>query len=369
MEITMKALKTLIALVMSAALALSFVSCGEKTPNTDEDNTSTEGYNHSAGLDENGFFEGVKASDIVTLPDYKGIEIPESAVVASEEAVQAEIDALLENYDTYEEIVDRAVESGDTVNIDYVGYLDGVQIDGANTGKLGRNVVIGETEYAEGYIDVNQLMGHMPGETVTIDVTYPADYDEEELAGKVGNFEVTINFIQGALIKATLTEEIAKYSGQDSIEDLISDIEDWVVSSQRFYVFKDLIDKATCSEIPQSVIDYLVDYEIYMHETNAYIYGYSAENYLKTVLGVESMDEYIEGRMESLKAEAVRYLAAQAIAEIEGLKVTSEDIDAGGYRQYIEEYGEPYLKQFMLFQEIIPTFIVDNGVVANESAE
>lgn len=363
----MKILKLVMVGILTASIAVGFVSCKKgQTPDSEESDTSVDlgdTGTRSDGLDENGFFKGVKASDIVKLPEYKGIEVPKKAVVADEDDVQEQIDMLLKNYDTYEEITDRAVVKGDVVNIDYVGYIDGKEMDGANTGKLGKEVTVGESEAKEGYIDVNQLIGHMPKEVVNITVIYPEDHEEAARAGKTANFEVTINFIQGDVIKATLTDEIARFNGQSSVDALIADIKELLVSSERFYLFTDILEKATCDEIPQSVIDYIINFDISIHEENADAYGYSSENYLKYVLGVENIDEYIESNMDNYRSEALMYLAAQAIAEIENITVTSDDVAAMGYGDYVEEFGEPYLKQFILLQEVLPTFIVENGVV------
>ena len=99
--------------------------------------------------------------------------------------------------------------------------------------------------------------------------------------------------------------------------------------------------------------------DLEQYEYDASLYGMTLEDYMNTNLGYESVDAYVASRMESYRKNAVLYLAAQAIAEKENLTVTAEDMV--GYSDYVEEYGEPYIKQFILFQEIIPTFIAENG--------
>lgn len=342
----MKTFKKVLAMTLAAAISLSFAACGDA-----DDGTVT--------LDENGFFKGIKASNYVTLPDYKGIEVPIGAVEPDEKRVKEELDALASKFDTYVEVTDRAIEDGDTVNIDHVGYLGDTPVDGTNTGGLGKEVVIGETVvFADNFTE--QLIGSMPGDQVIVTVTYPEDGFDEDARGKEVDFKVTVNHIRGDVIKAELTDELAQTMGHASLAALKADVEDWLVSSTRFDFFVELLNKATCENIPEGVIEYLKNDDISQYEYYASGYGITVEEYVVTYLGYESLDEYTQSRMESYRSNAVLYLAAQAIAEKEKLSVNAEDMIS--YSNYIEEYGEAYIKQFILYQEIIPSFIAENGI-------
>lgn len=349
----MKKIAKLSALALALMLGAQLAACTQNSANT------TPTYNYSEGLDENGFFEGIKASEIVTLPEYKGINIDKEIPVASEEEINEQIDGVLSNYAYYEQITDRAVKDGDTVNIDYVGYIDGVQFDGGNTGGLGTDVTIGVTNYIEGFLD--QLIGHNAGDSFDINVTFPENYGKEELQGKHAVFKTTVNYIQGEYIVPELTDEIAVEYGFDTADALKADIEDWIVSSAKFYFFTDLLAGAECSQIPESVIDYIRDYTVSQYEYEASAYGMTTEDYIVAVTGLESLEAFNEANAEDYRINAVRYLAAQAIAEIEGITVTDQEIKDAGYEEYVSEYGKPYIKQFMLFQEILPQFVIDNG--------
>lgn len=85
------------------------------------------------------------------------------------------------------------VADGDTVNIDYVGYVDDVAFEGGNTEGRGTDLTIGSGSYIDDFEE--QLIGHKVGEQVTVEVTFPEDYGQEELNGKDARFEVTINGI------------------------------------------------------------------------------------------------------------------------------------------------------------------------------
>ncbi len=338
------------------------VEDGEVTAAPDDDGTPA----YSKGLDENGFLKGIKASDYVTLPEYKGLEIDKSLMEVSEEDIQNEVDQILARYETYVEITDESavIKDGDTVNIDYVGYVDEVQFDGGNTGKLGVDVTIGVTQYIDDFLE--QLIGHHPGESFDIYVTFPEDYGKEELNGKEARFAITINHIHGEVIKAEMSDEIAKDYGFSTVDSLIEDIESFLLGNARFYFFVEVLKKAECEDVPQAAIDYIKNLDLLNIEYTATNYGYTLENYIQTINGCETMDEYFAAQAESYKADAILYLAAQAIAEIEGIIISSQDVIDGGYSSYLEMYGEPYMKQFILFQHRLPSFVAENGVVVEK---
>lgn len=351
----MKLLKPISAILALTLVGAQLFSCGSSK-------TSDVSFNYSDGLDSNGFFKGVKASDIIELPEYKGLEYDAALLIASDDEVQSQLDGVLENFSTYERITDRAVEDGDTVNIDYVGSVDGVEFEDGSTQGAGTDVTIGVTSYIDDFLE--QLIGHKPGETMNVEVTFPTPYQRNpDLAGKDAVFVTTINYIQGDVIKAELTSEIASSYGFDTPEALIQNIEEWVVDKQKFEFFANILGQATAkSDIPQAVLDYVINYDLSQYEYYATIYGMTVEEILTQLVGYESKQAYIDENMESYKTNATQYLAAQAIAELEGLTVSDAELEELGYTStQFEQYGKPYLKQYVLFQEKIPDFIINNG--------
>ena len=94
---------------------------------------------------------------------------------------------------TYQTDPSLTVADGDTVNIDYVGSIDGVEFAGGNTQGMGTDLVIGSGSYIDDFEE--QLIGAHPGDNVTVTVTFPEDYGKENLNGKEAVFEVTVNGI------------------------------------------------------------------------------------------------------------------------------------------------------------------------------
>ena len=335
--------------------------------NTEDGNTedgSEEGNEmaavFSSGLTEEGFLQGVTASEIVTLPQYKGIEVPQDVTVASAEEMEAELESILANYVEYQQVTDRAVMDGDTVNIDYVGSVDGVEFEGGSTQGAGTTVTIGVTSYIDDFLE--QLIGHTPGENFDIEVTFPDPYQNNpDLAGADAVFNITINYIQGDAIERELDDEIAADYGYDSAQELLTAIERDVVMTKEVEFTQELLSQATCEEVPESVIDYFRGIDSYILEYYGSYYGMTADEYVSALYGYENVEAYLDAMEEEYRAMAIETLAVQAIAEIEGLTVTVDDIAQANVESYVDVYGEPYVRNTVLNQLIIPRFIVENA--------
>ena len=110
------------------------------------------------------------------------------------------------------------------------------------------------------------------------------------------------------------------------------------------------------------MIDYIKNSEIAYYEDLALMYGMDVDSLMNLYLGYESLQAYLDMRTEYYNEAATDYLIAQAIAEQEGIKVTTDDIKENGYEDYITTYGEPYLKLHLLSTVIVPDFVIENGV-------
>ena len=280
----MKNAKKLMALLLASAMVTGMTGCSsteettaaetttaEETTAADETTAAESAYDYSAGLDDNGYFEGVKALDYVTLPEYTGIEIDYYTHNISDEELQTTLDSVMANYASAEQITDRAVEDGDTVNIDYVGSIDGVEFDGGSTGGAGTSVTIGVTSYIDDFLE--QLIGHKPGETFDVEVTFPEDYGQEDLNGKDAVFVTTINYIEGEMITPELTDEFVvtnfqSYYGWSTAEEMKeayrASMKD---SAEQNFVVNYLVENSTISEVPETVIEYSKESYISYYES------------------------------------------------------------------------------------------------------
>lgn len=124
---------------------------------------------------------------IASVMDSKRISSESASSAASTSSASTSASASLQT-DT-----SLTIEDGDTVNIDYVGSIDGVEFQGGNTEGNGADLVIGSHSYIDDFEE--QLIGHHPGDSVDVTVTFPEDYGKDELNGKEALFKVTVNGI------------------------------------------------------------------------------------------------------------------------------------------------------------------------------
>jgi len=185
----------LIGMVVLATMS----ACGKKsTEESTEAQTTVEGETQADA-------ERPSEYGSAELGTYKGVEIPNIDISVSDAEVESQINTELLQDPDVAEVTDRAVQEGDTVNIDYVGTKDGVAFDGGTAS--GYDLVIGSHTFIEGF--ESGLIGHNIGEDVKLDLTFPKDYGNEELAGAAVVFDVKINKISVST-PAILTDEWVK---------------------------------------------------------------------------------------------------------------------------------------------------------------
>lgn len=361
------ALILILALLAMAALT----GCGGDKESGEGTGTGDGAFDHSAGLDDNGYWEGVTALDYVELAAYEGIEVPADVHTITEDAVQTEIDAMLSYFTTTNQVKDRAVKDGDTVNIDYVGSVDGVEFDGGSTGGAGTEVTIGVTSYIDDFLE--QLIGHKPGESFDVNVTFPIDYGNEELNGKDAVFAVSINYIaekvEPELTDAFVAENLQEQYGVTTVAALTDYIRNNLKESAiTNFVQKFLVDNSTVSELPASILTYLEGSMTEFYRDYAENAGMELDEFLAAYGGVESIDAMLEQSKDSNVQTGEFHLLVQAVAEDAGIIVEKADVDRyfseyikmDDYSQYEEQYGMPYLKLSVL-QQMVLEMMVDNA--------
>lgn len=304
-----------------------------------------EAFDYSEGYDEKGFFEGVKALDYVTLPDYSTIEVP-NTVLPSDDDVQSQIDSTLNSYATKNQITDadRKIEDGDTVNIDYVGSVDGVEFEGGSTDGKGTTVTIGVTQYIDGFLD--QLVGHAPGENFDITVTFPDPYtNNEDLSGKEAVFNITINYIEETVVPELdddfVAENLSDYESADAYRQSVYD------SLYKQNLFNELseylVNNCEFSEIPESVSDTIYNERYERYSYYAQMYGMDMDSFL-SANGLDE-DSFRDMWTDYTKA----CLAYQAVMEDAGWEMSVDDakeelgFDEDSYNNAVTNFGEPYV--------------------------
>lgn len=350
----------------SAVLAVFLMTgmlagCGD----TQEDSDTL---NFSVGLKEDGTMDGISPADYVTPVGYDAIEVPDAEIAVSDEDLQSQIDSILQNYAETSQITDRAVADGDTVNIDYVGRIDGVEFENGSTQGQGTSVTIGTTQYIDDFID--QLVGHMPGETFDVNVTFPEDYGDEAVNGKDAVFETTINYIEEStlpeLTDEFVAENLQESEGYTSVEDMRTKIrEDQYEMNKQQYLYEYILDNSEFKELPSDFVDEQLTLQMRYVETQLQSTGASLDEYLEQ-MGYENEDELKESFRGSIEELVRYYLVCQSIFEEQQMEITDEDrqafFDNEDISQYTKYYGEGYVNRLVM-DNMVMEFLSEHASV------
>lgn len=333
-------------------------------------------FSFSDAFDENGYLKGVTAADYVTLPDdYADITISADLGQVSDDDINDYIDSnVLSNFATTNEVKDRAAADGDTVNIDYVGRIDGVAFDGGDTKGSGADLTLGSGTYIDNFED--QIVGHTPGETFDVTVTFPEDYGNEDLNGKEAVFETTLNYIKESVTPELTDDWVKENLGESMSLNSVDELKAFVKSTmlydnQASDVYTALHDKASyADELPQTALDYYRDVLLYRIYTNAQKYGTDMNTLLSSGMmgsSYDSVDAYLADANDSIKSITQQALLMQAVAEKTGFKCDTATMSAdfGRYygttdpSQYVSAYGENYIKMNVLQSDVMQS-LIDN---------
>ncbi|HPX70218.1 MAG TPA: FKBP-type peptidyl-prolyl cis-trans isomerase [Bacillota bacterium] len=368
--------KYLIFTALLLAVLLLFAACADKpeepasdggneSPQTTADTDETE-FSYSLYHDENGMWEGVKALDVVTMGEYIGVDLGE--ITPPESDVLAEVYRMLETHSVRKEIDDRAVADGDTVNIDYVGSIDGVEFEGGSTRGTGTDVTIGVTQYIDDFLE--QLIGHMPGEEIDVEGTFPDDYHSQDLAGKDAVFVTKINYIVENEMPVFNDESVAAFFGEalgvSTADELYAHVEKNMSEVlARNATTEYILANFSVESIPEKVYEYQKLNITSYYESYAAYYGMDFNTFIATMAGCDNLDALYAKYEDDMKNACVYSLAVQAIAEKEGIEISQADIDAfAAENQFPPGYeatiGIPYLKA-MVMQDKVVELIVENA--------
>ena len=308
----------------------------------------------------------------VTLGDYKGVEVAKREVKVMAADVNAEIDKVREQNSRMITVENRGIKKDDTAIIDFVGSVDGVEFQGG-TGK-DYPLVIGSHSFIDNFED--QIVGHTPGETFDVTVTFPEDYGNEDLNGKEAVFETTLNYIKESVTPELTDDWVKENLGESMSLNSVDELKAFVKSTmlydnQASDVYTDLHDKASyADELPQTALDYYRDVLLYRIYTNAQKYGTDMNTLLSSGMmgsSYDSVDAYLADANDSIKSITQQALLMQAVAEKTGFKCDTATMNAdfGRYygttdpSQYVSAYGENYIKMNVLQSDVMQN-LIDN---------
>lgn len=331
--------------VLAAVLAAGMLAgCG----NTDSTQTSTESTvqestENTTQTTENAL-RNLDVENYVTLGDYQNLTVQVDPIVIDEADRDYQIMETYSKYATLENsgITDRAVENGDTVNIDYVGKKDGVAFDRGSA--EGAFLVIGSGSYIDGFED--GLIGVKPGETVDLNLTFPEGYSNSELAGQAVVFTVTVNYIvelrdetvaEMGLENVSTVEQLQQYISDQMYTEQEADYDKKV----RNALMSALLEQCTYGELPETVLENNKAYILNVINSAA-AYGLDAETYTQTFFGM-SADDYVNNYGAELTKQDI---TLQAIANRENLNVEDEELQ-NSLKEYAQNAGYSTVEEYL----------------------
>jgi trigger factor len=317
--------KKLVAVTMCVCLGMGMFGCEKKNDSGDE-SSATDAAVVSSVYTEDDLVDDTATElnvlDYVELCDYMGLELTKDVDEVTDDDVQSYIES------TAIELTaeDATVADGDTAVIDYVGTLDGEAFDGGTAS--GYELEIGSDTFIDGFED--GLIGVQNGETVELNLTFPDDYSNEDLAGQAVVFTVTVNAIKR--VPQELTDEwlaantaytsLAEYQAQVRA-DLEQDAQDTAQLTLESDALDNVINNSTVKKYFKSMVeDGESQYESYV-TTYASYYGMDLDSFLEAQ-GM-SDDDYEETKAQQGISYATAYMIIKAIAQLEGLTTEDEE--------------------------------------------
>jgi len=272
----------------------------------------------------------------VALGEYKGLEVEKAEVVVTDEQVEAELDRMAQNVASTE-TVERAAEMGDTANIDFEGFDNGVPFDGGKGENF--DLKLGSGSFVPGFEE--QVVGMTAGEEKDIDITFPEDY-HKELAGKPVVFHVKLNKVTATNVPEKDDEFAKDVSEFETLEELKADIrakalEDAEKKAQSAFeqACVDKASEATTVDMPKALIESELDNQMERFAYQLQMSGYSVEAYAKMMGG--DLNTMRNAFRPGAEKQAKVNVTLAKIVEAESIEVTDDEI-AAEYEELAKQY-------------------------------
>ena len=265
----------------------------------------------------------------VKISSYKGMKIKEYAYTVKDEEMNAEINRLLDRNARKVAVTDRAAVNGDIVNIDFVGSVDGVKFDGGEA--EGFDLTLGSGQFIPGFED--QVVGMNVGETKDVNVTFPENYQAENLKGKAAVFAVTLNGIQAKELPELNDEFVKDATGSATVEEYKAKVQERL-QKQADRRANDATENSILEaiaanaevEIPQAMIDTEIDSLMQKFEYQLMYQGLKLQDYLDFLK--VSVADFRKNYEEQARKNVLNQLIISQIIKEEKIEATEEEINA-----------------------------------------
>lgn len=325
------------------------------------------------GEDGYSFKAKITVAPELTVDGYKGIEVEKLSTEVTDELVDEELQAVRERNGRMVTVEDRAAENGDTTVIDFEGFVDGEAFEGGKSENY--NLRLGDGNFIPGFEEA--IVGHKSGEEFTIDVTFPEDYNAENLAGKEAQFKIKLHEIKTKELPEVDDEFVKDVSEKDTLEEYKEELKEKVQKRLEEDSEKDFdnklteaLEKLAVDEIPEAMYDNEVRDMLNEFDMRLRSQGMDLQTYMKYT----GMDQgAIEATYKPQAEKRVKIrLVLEAIGRQEKLEVTDEDVEkeyeklADAYKAKVDEV-KTYISKEALSEDIkvekAMQLVRDNAVI------
>lgn len=314
----------------------------------------------------------VIAAEVVTKPevklgDYKNLEV---SVDVEKEVTDADVEERIERErNNLAELVikEASAENGDTVVIDFVGSIDGVEFDGGKGENF--SLGLGSGQFIPGFED--QLVGHSAGETVDVIVTFPEDYQTEDLAGKEAKFVTTIHEVKAKEVPA-LDDELAK--DIDEEVETLADLKEKYrkeLAAAKEEAYKDAVEGAAIDtavenaeivELPEEMIHEEVHRSVNEFLGNLQRQGINPDMYFQ-ITGTTQEDLHNQYQAEA-ESRTKTNLVIEAVAKAEGFDASEEEI-----QKEVEQLAADYNMEVAQVQNLLSADMLKHDITIKKAVE
>lgn len=275
----------------------------------------------------------------VEIENYKGIEVEKPVRKVSEKAVDSRLQAMRERCGRMVSVEDRAAENGDTVVLDFEGFVDGVAFDGGKA--EGHSLKLGSGQFISGFEE--QIVGHNIGDEFDVNVTFPEEYHVEYLKAKPAMFKCKLHEIKKIELPDEDDEFAKDVSEYDTLDELKKDLENKIKEEYEkesdMSVDNDITSKLIQNmkaEIPDVMFDRRIDELMRDFEQRISMQGITLDMYAQ-YMGVDK-DKLREQFKNQAENQVKTRLALEKIGEIESIEVSDEEIN-GEFDKLSKQYN------------------------------
>lgn len=290
----------------------------ESSEDASEESSEAGSESDTSELDENGVYLG----------DYSSFTYTREYTAPTDQDVEDTINDVLESNETREYKEEGTVADGDTVVVSFTGSVDGKVMDGLSGEQ--EELTIGDGTFIADF--ENALVGHKVGETFNVDVEFPEDYSEEDVAGKTATMSVVVNSIAGPVQKVELTDEWVKdNTDYDTVEDYKAGIMDTLekqaeemADSSAIYTLVNDLYNVSYAEVSDEEIDAEANKTIEQYKQDAKDMDMTYEDYVKQLQGYDASTSTEESESESTEAGSEIESESETGTEVESESESTE---------------------------------------------